>query len=89
MLETTLYILKTENIVVVVVSSVVVVVCLIPFTVFPLFYFLTFLGGTHMLQHDMNSSAWAAGSNYPVFTFVNVRDNSVYTENRKYSSSSS
>ena len=42
-----------------------------------------------MLQHDMNSSAWAAGSNYPVFTFVNVRDNSVYTENRKYSSSSS
>ena len=61
--------------------------CLIPFTVFRLFYFLVCQGGTHMIQYDMNSSVGAVGVSYPVFTFINLIESSVYTENRKYSSS--
>ena len=61
--------------------------CLIPFTVFPLFYFLAFQGGTHMIQYDMNSSVGAVGVSYPLFTFINLIESSVYTESRKYSSS--
>ena len=36
-----------------------------------------------MIRYDINNPA--GGGSYPVFTFVNLRDNSVYTKNR-YSS---
>ena len=39
-----------------------------------------------MIRYDMNSSTGAVGGSYPAFRFVNLRDNSVYTENRKSSS---
>ena len=62
--------------------------CLIPFTYsisFILFYCLS-AGWTQMIQDDMNSSSGAVGGSYPAFTFVNLRDNPVHTESRKYSS---
>ena len=40
-----------------------------------------------MVQYDMNSFVGAVGGSYPVFTFVNLIESSIYTENRKYSSS--
>ena len=35
-----------------------------------------------MIQYDMNSSVGAAGVSYPVFTFINLIESSVYTENK-------
>ena len=40
-----------------------------------------------MIQYDMNSSVGAVGVSYPLFTFINLIESSVYTESRKYSSS--